>query len=360
MGREHAMVLQSAGSSLKRRLRRVVDLAGASTGFMSLCERRMRSGLTILMYHRVLPRTHCLDYPLQALVIPVEAFEQQMAWLASHCEVLPVRDAVQQLQSGRSSARPKVAITFDDGYADNFEHAAPIMEAQGLRGTFFVTSGFVETGAPLWFDRAAALWDGMGEPGKAKLMARLQSGCASLEEGMGSEFGHFRIEDWMAALKEMATNERDRFLQEVTAQLASPPEVGLAVAMQPGHLAKLHQAGHEVAAHSVTHPILPTLSDDALLEELTVSRDQVADWIHDEVVGFCYPNGDYDDRVAAAAEAAGYRYACATTPGLNLRTANLLCLHRRSVTMQRTMHANGRPDALGFRGEVNGFRERWR
>ncbi|MCC5887218.1 MAG: polysaccharide deacetylase family protein [Gammaproteobacteria bacterium] len=323
----------------------------------------MQSGLTILMYHRVLPRDQCHAYPLQSLVMPIDAFEEQMACLASRFEVLPVREAIEQLQAGRTGTRPLVSVSFDDGYADNFEYAAPIMEAQGLRGTFFVTTGFIGTGEPLWFDRAASLWECLDASGRANLMARLQD--EGLEGPTPSSIADrvhrpCRLEDWMAALKKLTPEHREGYLQEAATLAVSPPDLSLAVAMQPRQLLELHRGGHEVAAHSVTHPILPTLSDDQLRSELVVSRDQVAGWIGDRVVGFCYPNGDLDERVIAAASAAGYHYACATTSGMNLATRDLLRLHRRSITMHRTLRQDGRPHPLGFRGEVSGLREWWR
>jgi peptidoglycan/xylan/chitin deacetylase (PgdA/CDA1 family) len=97
-----------------------------------------------------------------------------MQWLSGNCNVMPVREALAALAAGIPSKKPLVAVTFDDGYADNFEVAAPILEVHGLRGTFFITSGFVENAAPLWYDRAADAWKrlshanrkvlGVGEP----------------------------------------------------------------------------------------------------------------------------------------------------------------------------------------------------
>ena len=136
--------------SIRHLLRSGFDCLALASGLLKLYENRMRQGLTILMYHRVLPPTQCRAYPLASLPIPVEVFRRQMQWLSSNCRVLPLREAVAELAGGGPFARPLVAITFDDGYWDNFELAAPVMEEYGLRGTFFVTSGFVANGEPQW------------------------------------------------------------------------------------------------------------------------------------------------------------------------------------------------------------------
>ncbi|MDX2006839.1 MAG: polysaccharide deacetylase family protein [Meiothermus sp.] len=68
-----------------------------------------------------------------------EVFERHLAWLAEHCEVVDFTEALRP--AGR---RPRVSITFDDGYLDNVQFAVPLLEAYGLEATFFVTTGFIE------------------------------------------------------------------------------------------------------------------------------------------------------------------------------------------------------------------------
>ena len=74
-----------------------------------------------------------------------------MRWIRSWFNVLPLALAVERLRQGDLPARA-LAITFDDGYADNAEVAAPILERLGLPATFFVTTGFLQGGC-MWNDR---------------------------------------------------------------------------------------------------------------------------------------------------------------------------------------------------------------
>lgn len=88
-----------------------------------------------LCYHSVHPT---LDF---ASVSP-EVFEQHLAWLGETCDVVPFRTLLDAAAHGNRS-RPAVAITFDDGYADNYEFAFPLLRKYRMPATFFVTAGLV-------------------------------------------------------------------------------------------------------------------------------------------------------------------------------------------------------------------------
>jgi peptidoglycan/xylan/chitin deacetylase (PgdA/CDA1 family) len=94
--------------------------------------------LRILMYHRV---SDTLDSDI--LTVTPFAFGQQMMWLKEEgWDVLPVREALLKLENGSLPLRA-VAITFDDGYRDNYDEAFPILLRQGFPATVFPVTGFV-------------------------------------------------------------------------------------------------------------------------------------------------------------------------------------------------------------------------
>ena len=333
----------------------MLDRLATATGLLQWHERQMRQGLTILMYHRILPLAQCRQYPLASLVIPTEAFRQQMQWLAGHCRVLPVREALAQLAGGVPYKRPLVAVTFDDGYADNFELAAPILEEQGLRGTFFVTSDFVAQGEPLWYDRATAAWPQLTEAERRDFLSGLPGAGQSIpNQSEGAD-----LPAWMAGLKQMEPEKRLALVHR-TQKRAKNLDLEPFRPMTPEQLALLHRRGHEIASHTVSHPILPQLDDDQLRRELEESAAKLSNWIDYKIVGFCYPNGDFNIRVEKAVRTAGYDYACTTRSGLNRIGCSPTRLARLSITIQRTTSAEGGHDPLGYRAELCRLRERWR
>ena len=107
---------------------------------------RRREGILVLLYHRVTDQLSPHE-----LAIPVAAFRRQMEYLAKNCDVLSMDDLLQVL-SGRdasvapgSSGRPKVVITFDDGYRDNYTNAYPVLKELGLPATIFLITGMIGT-----------------------------------------------------------------------------------------------------------------------------------------------------------------------------------------------------------------------
>jgi peptidoglycan/xylan/chitin deacetylase (PgdA/CDA1 family) len=94
--------------------------------------------ITVLLYHRV------TDDVRDNLTVGVAQFNRQMALLREHCQIVSIEDMLAS-PTIRASKRPLVAVTFDDGYLDNYEHAAPILERNGIPAAFFVSTGIVNS-----------------------------------------------------------------------------------------------------------------------------------------------------------------------------------------------------------------------
>ena len=102
--------------------------------------------LSVLAFHRVLAAKD----PLFPEILCATEFDQLLGFLKQSWEIIALDDAVRRTKDGTLPARA-VAITFDDGYADNAEIAVPILLRHGLRATFFVATGFLD-GGRMWND----------------------------------------------------------------------------------------------------------------------------------------------------------------------------------------------------------------
>jgi peptidoglycan/xylan/chitin deacetylase (PgdA/CDA1 family) len=107
----------------------------------------LRNAAVVVAFHRV----HDTLDP-SGLTVSLETFERYCAFFKQHFHVVPLRDLVDKLHDG-VRLRHHLAITFDDGYLDNYENAAPVLERLSLPATFFVVTQFMGSTAVPWWDR---------------------------------------------------------------------------------------------------------------------------------------------------------------------------------------------------------------
>jgi len=122
---------------------------------------RASSRVIVLCYHSVHPtRPFVSARP--------ESFERQLTWLKEHCTIGSLSDVLLEAATPEQRERPLVAITFDDGYVDNYEFAFPLLYRFGIRATFFLTVGFIERD-PLAVERFRSF--APGDPEGARALA---------------------------------------------------------------------------------------------------------------------------------------------------------------------------------------------
>jgi len=302
----------------------------------------MRSETTILMYHRVLEDAECDEYPFSALAMPRSSFEAQLDYLCERTRVLPVAEA---LRHGRD-AKPVVCLTFDDGYVDNFEIVAPMLEARGLLGTFFITAGAVQAQETLWYDSAADIWTSLREQ---EIRRRIRDAGEVDPPGFGTR------QAWIAWLKGLPNHRRAAIVKMLDTRINEGAASCSLMTVQ--QVTQLAERGHEIGSHTLWHPILTTVDAGELRAEIECARQLLQEWTNREVSGFCYPNGDFNSDVVRQVREAGHSYACTTRAGSNRASADRFQLRRVDMTSDRVGDTDGRFDPLGFRSELSTLRE---
>lgn len=265
-----------------------------------------RGRLSILIFHRVLAQPD----PLFPDLPDVATFEARMRWVRDWFNVLPLAQAIERLGSGTIPARA-LAITFDDGYADNEELAAPILKRLGLTATFFVATGFLR-GTCMWNDQVIEAIRGC----EAELidLSALGMACHSLAT---LDARRDTIGALLTGIKHLEPARRQAVTDQIVAAAGARPSLGLM--MRPEQVRSLRALGMSVGAHTVTHPILTRLSPLAALAEMRDSKDELERILGEPVELFAYPNGvpaqDYAQEHAAMARECGFAAAVSTAWG---------------------------------------------
>lgn len=251
--------------------------------------------LSILIYHRVLPRQD----PLLPGLPDVRRFDRQMALLKRFFSVLGPAEALQGLQQQRLPPRAAI-ITFDDGYADNATHALPILQKHGLPATFFIASGYLD-GGQMWNDDIIAHARHTSMPPQAldRLLLQLK---------------YLPFEDRLRAARALAP-PRQADLMMTTSQVQA-----------------LAAAGMTIGAHTHRHPILAAVPDEEALADITQGQAALENITQAPVNLFAYPNGrpgtDYHQRHVEMVRESGFEAAFSTVAGVAYEGSDVLQLPR--------------------------------
>lgn len=108
----------------------------------------LKRSAVVVVFHRIHEVTDA-----DGLTITPQIFERYCRFFARHFRVIPLRALVNRLERGETLER-HLAITFDDGYRDNFENAAPVLERLSLPATFFVVSRWIGSDVVPWWDQS--------------------------------------------------------------------------------------------------------------------------------------------------------------------------------------------------------------
>jgi peptidoglycan/xylan/chitin deacetylase (PgdA/CDA1 family) len=131
--------------------------------------------MVIMAFHRVND-----DLPEDGLTCRSQKFEEFCKFFLAHFTVLSLAEQVEGCKSGRDMGGT-LSITFDDGYRDNFEVAAPILKSLDLPATFFVTTGFIGSPTVPWWDRNLRVQPGWMSWDQVRALAggKFEIGCHS-------------------------------------------------------------------------------------------------------------------------------------------------------------------------------------
>ena len=282
----------------------------------------MGSRSLVLMYHQIAD----VGADPSGLAVTPENFAEQLSVLKDRCEVVPLRE-IQMKRAARSN-RPRVAITFDDGYADNGEVGAPLLEAAGLPASFFVTGIAVDGQGEFWWDSVEHLLLDISDQDAPQAPFEVEINGHCLRVDLRTREARLRANK---ALNRRLRVRRPEEIRPVIEALSA--HVGRVIpACERHRLAGLDGvrrlsriAGMAIGSHTMRHALMPALNPEDQRHELVESRRLLEEVIEKPVSEFAFPYGNedaFDDASEIAVRDAGYVLACRTVFGLVKRRTN--------------------------------------
>jgi len=314
----------SLSGILKSTIKKPLEFTAARFGAH---RRKGENRLWILMYHRILPKTdsrYTTEEP--GMIVEPDTFRQHLQQLKALFTVVSLSDWVDRQQAGKSLPSHACAITFDDGWADNYQYAYPIIQQEQVPATLFAVSDMIGTNLSFWPNRLARLLNNatfnqleqlpwlsstIGKSGAMKgnsnLPVKTQLEPALLASIVNSfkTFPDSQLIQWLTEAEHMLSIAAKDSPDLVSwQQLQAMSDSGLV----------------EIGSHTSNHfRLQQSLVANAMESEIIDSKQRLQDRLNKQVNLFCYPNGDTCS-AALKTVAQHYKAAVTTQRGINSST----------------------------------------
>jgi len=301
---------------------------------MTLLEQTCQSGVAVLRYHSIQDELKRYANSIGDIIHGTTVFEEQMQLVAQKFNPVTLDDIVLYLFGEKAMPRRAVAVTFDDGFTDNFDIAAPILDRFGIRASFYITVNSVEAVNPPWFCRLRhAFTTTQKKTWQDSKQGRVRNLVHPEERNAA-----FLVACERCAVRSGDTQEQVvRSIEHILGVEPMTPKDSLM--MNWDQIRELHRSGHIIGSHTLTHPNLAYVRDQDLYRELIESKRRLEKELGGPVVHFSYPSPilepHYAERTMVATKQVGYRTAVTCTSGPVRTGDNPLSLKRIWVPSQR-------------------------
>lgn len=300
-----------------------------------------RGQVPVLAYHSVAargqgPEPSCLELA-RAVVSPV-AFRRQMEYVARHYHTVSLADYVKSRAAGEALPESPCIITIDDGLADAWETAAPILRELGLTATFFIVAAPYALQSTPW---PHSLYEVLDNAPATEIAAWCRTALPSFSVDETITKADLRL-GLSRCLNAIGRDERLKRVAEMRERLSSEIARGPCRFMPPEQIRQLAEEGFEIGCHSTEHQWLAGLSDEEIDTDVKKCKETVAGIAGRDCPAFCYPFGEagsWDDRVARILRHNGFLCACTTEQGLNSPGTDLFALRRVVVNSDTSFPA---------------------
>ncbi len=265
----------------------------------------------VVGYHRVVA-----DYAASAgtslpgMIVGTAMLEAHLDWIARRYAIKTLDEIGALLATGAPLEKPVAAVTFDDGYADVYENAEPLLRRKGIPATVFVVTDLVGTERLNLHDSLYLLLTRFfaARPNAGADLARLFA-----RAGLGTLEARPAARDAFAMLGLLL----HRLPRAQVLQLAEALEAEIGIERDESArlrslswpmLRAMQARGIEIGSHGRTHALLPNETERTMRDELVLSRLTLERELELPVRAFAYPGGHWNAPAVSAVAAAGYSY----------------------------------------------------
>ncbi len=296
-------------SRVSRSLKSIAAITANCSGFTDVyafIQRKLtKSQVAIIMYHRVCPE---VDY-WSDLELSTQAFETHIDYFRHKFEVIPLSEIARCIHQERSLPEKAVAITFDDGYKDNYLHAYPILKKYQVPATIFLTSGHIGENSLFWQNKITYA------------IRHTSVSCLKLDELGSFHFQshrdkHHASRKVIKHLKNLHGETKPTFVEKLIdlCQIHIPDDLGKDLFLSWKEVNEMSNDSIDFGAHTVNHPILTNISLEQAKDEITQSKKEIEERLGKVISAFSYPNGNFNLELARFVKESGFTCAVSAPP----------------------------------------------
>jgi len=286
------------------------------------------SGATIFAFHRVLPRgSECFE---PEMCTSEDAFADFLDWITESYRVVPFEEVASRKGEPSNRERPDCAITFDDGWYDNFAYAFPQLRRRGLTATIFLPTRFIGTNRRFWQEH---LWlcirklkDG---DGRREVVEKIASRTPWFPPGGEGRISYDYVRRLLLTRPSI---EAEEFTQRIADYAGLTGAFAGRAFLNWEEVQQMNAAGISFGSHTLNHTLLANASPKMAEREIQDSREELESRINERVTAFAYPWGAVGPCCIAQLQESGYKFAATVEPGLVRTSSHPHLLPRLSVS----------------------------
>lgn len=268
--------------------------------------------------------------------IDASEFEKIIIYLNKNYNVVPLKDIFEIYRSKKTTSKRTIALTFDDGYINNFTVALPILKKHNVPATFYLISeGLVNKDFYVWPD----------------VIDLIQK---NTKQDLVFSFGTFKFPNFyceelklsLVDLMKKSGNKREDYLNEIKTkypvyltEAAKFPEL-IKLITKEEIAAYKNEPMIEYGSHTHLHYNLEHLNEQKCLEEVNRSKQLIEESIGKSIVSLAFPDGSYNATTIANCKKAGYENVTAVSYKLNENNTDPYILSRFTISNSTTFESN--------------------
>lgn len=269
-----------------------------------LTENLFNTPAVVLLYHRV----DELQADHQQLAVSPKHFDEQLSFLKENYNLVTIEEFYDKLSTKTRFDPHTVILTFDDGYADNYIHALPILEKHGTQALFYITTSKLNTNEMLWWDALEYIFFKVAEI-PVSLSITINGKGYAFDTTHGNKARIYK--QLHPLIKYTHYRERDRVMKILFdwAKIREVKNEDYRLLTHHELKTMAQSSSCIIGAHTVDHPVLSKLSFDEQYEQMMSSKNKLEELTGKHIIHFSYPFGskvDYNNNSIKACEQAGF------------------------------------------------------